>query len=71
MTQEQSKPQDQPAADITSDPALNKDAADEVIGKYEESDHDNTNELPPSTEREMGEVERALEDSTLGIEDAS
>lgn len=72
MTQEKSKPQDQPAADVTHDPTLNKDAADDVMAKYEERDRsDETKELQASTEKELGKVEQALEDVTMGIEDAS
>jgi hypothetical protein len=72
MTQEKSRPQDQEAAAVANDPTLNKEAVDEVVGQYEESaKSDETTELSPATQKELGDVERALEDSLLGIEDAS
>jgi hypothetical protein len=35
------------------------------------TDSEETEELDPSTEKELGEVEQALEDLTIGIEDRS
>ncbi|HEY9632312.1 MAG TPA: hypothetical protein V6D14_02835 [Coleofasciculaceae cyanobacterium] len=72
MTQDKSRPQAQEAAAISNDPALNKEAVNEVVDEYEKSaNSDNSTELAPSTQKELGDVERALEDSVLGIEDAS
>lgn len=72
MRQEKSKPQDQEAAAISSDPTLNKEAVNEVVDEYERSaNFDKPTELTPATQKELGEVERALEDSVLGIDDAS
>ncbi|MEC4985936.1 MAG: hypothetical protein SAJ37_01580 [Oscillatoria sp. PMC 1068.18] len=50
----------------TSDPTVEKDAVKEISDRYTESET-----LDPQTEKELGEVERATEDLTLGIEDAS
>ena len=55
------------AAAVSSDQTLNKETVDEVIEKY--SDTDEESQIDAETERELGEVEQALEDSTLGIED--
>lgn len=72
MTQEKSRPQNEEAAAVANDPTLNKEAVDEVVAQYEESaKSDETTELSPATQKELGDVERALEDSLLGIEDAS
>lgn len=72
MTQDKSRTQEQEAAAINNDPTLNKEAVNEVVDEYEQSANvDKPTELDPSTQKELGEVERALEDSVLGIEDAS
>lgn len=72
MTQDKSRAQDQEAAAVSSDPALNKEAIDEVVDEYERSaNSDHPTEVNPATQKELGNVERALEDSVLGIEDAS
>lgn len=71
MKQERSKSQDQEIA-VPNDPTLNKQAVNEVVDEYEKSANSNKSvELNPSTQKELGEVERALEDSALGIDDAS
>ncbi len=71
MMQEKSKPEDQEVAAISSDPTLNKEAVNEVVDEYERSaNSDKPTELTPATQKELGEVERALEDSVLGIDDA-
>jgi hypothetical protein len=70
MTNKTPRPEEQEAADVAaSDPTLNKGAVDEVVEDYEEAD--NADQLDPTTEKEMGKVERATEDITMGIEDAS
>ena len=72
MTQDKSRSQDQEAAAVSSDPALNKEAINEVVDEYEQSaNSDHPTEVNPATQKELGNVERALEDSVLGIEDAS
>ncbi|MEQ8995622.1 MAG: hypothetical protein RID53_03855 [Coleofasciculus sp. B1-GNL1-01] len=72
MTKEQSIRQNQDATRVTHDPTLNKDAVNEVMESYEaDTDSEATEELDPSTEQELGEVEQALEDLTIGIEDRS
>jgi hypothetical protein len=72
MIQDKSKLQDQQAAAVSTDPTLYKDAVNEVVDEYERSANvDKPTELNPATQKELGEVERALEDSVLGIEDAS
>lgn len=72
MTQDKSRSQDQEAAAVSSDPSLNKEAIDEVVDEYERSaNSDHPTEVNPATQKELGNVERALEDSVLGIEDAS
>ncbi|MEW6495346.1 MAG: hypothetical protein AB1589_22940 [Cyanobacteriota bacterium] len=72
MTQDNSRTQEQEAAAISNDPTLNKEALNEVVDEYEQSANvDKPTELDPSTQKELGEVERALEDAVLGIEDAS
>ena len=72
MTQDKPRSQDQEAAAISSDPTLNKEAVNEVVNEYEKSANlDKPTELAPSTQKELGDVERALEDSVMGIEDAS
>jgi len=69
MTQDKPRSQDQEAAAISSDPTLNKEAVNEVVDEYEKSANlDKPTELTPSTQKD---VERALEDSVMGIEDAS
>ncbi len=72
MTQDKARPQDQEAAAVGSDPTLNKEAVNEVVEEYEQSaNSEETRELDPPTQKELGDVERALEDTVLGIEDAS
>ena len=73
MTQDKSRPQDQEAAAVANgDPTLNKQAVNELVDEYEKSaNSDEIKELDPPTQKELGEVERALEDSVMGIEDAS
>ena len=72
MTQDKSRTQDQEASAISNDPNLTKEAVNEVVDEYEQSANvDKPTELAPSTQKELGEVERALEDGLLGIEDAS
>lgn len=71
MTQDKSKSQDQTDS-VVNDPALNKQAVDEAVSEYEQSaNSDERKELDPPTQKELGDVERALEDTVLGIEDAS
>ncbi|MBW4647333.1 MAG: hypothetical protein KME06_01330 [Kastovskya adunca ATA6-11-RM4] len=70
MTNKTPRPEEQEAADVAAnDPTLNKGAVDEVVEDYEEAD--NAGKIDPTTEKEMGKVERATEDITMGIEDAS
>ncbi len=72
MTQEKPRNQDQEAAAINNDPSLNKEAVNESVAQYEESaKSEETTELNSPIQKELGEVERALEDSVMGIEDAS
>ncbi len=72
MTQDKSRSQDEEATAVGSDPTLNKEAVDEVVREYEESARmDETSQLDLATQRELGNVERELEDSLLDIEDAS
>lgn len=69
MNAEASKPQDQEAA-IPYNPALNKQAVNEAVDEYEKSANSEESViLVPSTQKELGEVERTLEDSVLGIDD--
>ncbi len=70
--QDKSTPLGRETPAISSDPTLNKKAVNEVVDGYEKSaQSDQPTELDPATQQELGEVERALEDSVLGIEDAS
>jgi hypothetical protein len=72
MTQDKSPSPDQEAGDITNDPSLNKEAINELVDQYEKSANSGEpTELNAPKEKELGEVERALEDSVMGIEDAS
>jgi len=72
MTQDKSQPQDQEAAAINHDPSLNKEAINELVDQYEQSANSNeTQELISPTQKQLGDVERSLEDSVMGIEDAS
>ena len=72
MSQDKSKPQDQELSAVSSDPVLIKQAINEVVDEYERSaKSDESAELNPVTQKELGEVERALEDSVMGIDDAS
>lgn len=72
MKQDKSKPQAPEIVKPSSEPTLNQDAVNEVVNEYEISANiDQSTELNPATQKELGEVERALEDSVLGIEDAS
>jgi hypothetical protein len=67
MRQEKAKfPNQEPVA-VPNDPTLNKEAVNEVVDEYEKSANlDKPTELDPATQKELGEVERALEDSVLG-----
>lgn len=56
------------AAVVSPDQTLNKETVDEVAQKYSDTD-EKGQALDAETEHELGEVEQALEDSTLGIED--
>lgn len=58
MTEEQPKRQDQ-----EKDPTIGKEAVDETINRYE------GDKLDSETEREMGKVERALEDTFAAYDD--
>ncbi len=70
MNAEKLEPQDQEAA-IPYDPALNKQAINEAVDEYEKSaNSEEPIRLVPSTQKELSEVERTLEDSLLGIDDA-
>lgn len=71
MTQDKSKSPDQEASTVNSDPSLNKQAVDEVVNEYEQSTKSDEKELDLPTQKQLGRVERALEDTVLGIEDAS
>lgn len=72
MKQDKSKPQAPEIINPSSEPSLNQDAVNEVVDEYEISANlDQPTEVDPATQKELGEVERALEDSVLGIEDAS
>lgn len=71
MTQDKARKQDKEAAAINNDPSLNKEAINELVDEYEKSANDEETELKPQTEKELGNVERALEDSVMGIEDDS
>ncbi|NEQ23612.1 MAG: hypothetical protein F6K28_31605 [Microcoleus sp. SIO2G3] len=72
MTQDKARQQDHEAAAVASDPTLNKEAVNEVVDEYETSaNSDDDKELDLSTQKELGDVERSLEDSVLGIDDAS
>ncbi|MGF1482080.1 MAG: hypothetical protein ACFB4I_21805 [Cyanophyceae cyanobacterium] len=54
-------------AAVSPDPVSSGEAVDLEVQKY--ADEPSTQSLDPETEKELGEVEQALEDSTLGIED--
>lgn len=71
MTQDKARKQDQEAAAINNDPSLNKEAINELVDEYEKSTNSEETELNSPTQKELGEVERALEDSVMGIEDNS
>jgi hypothetical protein len=67
MKQEKAKSQNQDPAAVPNDPALTKEAVNEVVDEYEKSANlDQPTELDPATQKELGEVERVLEDSALG-----
>ncbi len=69
MKPEKTKPQDQEAAAVNSNPTLYHEAIIEVVDEYERSANaDKPTELAPATQKELGEVERELEDSVLGVE---
>ena len=70
MTQDKSRPQDQEAAALNHDPSLNKEAVNESVDLYEQSANSEEATLTP-IQKELGDVERSLEDSVMGIEDAS
>lgn len=72
MKQDKSKSQNSEIVNSSSEPTLTQDAINEVVDEYEISANlDQPTELTPATQKELGEVERALEDSVMGIEDAS
>lgn len=72
MKQDKSKPQNPEIVNSSSEPTLTQDAVNEVVDEYEISANlDQPTELDPVTQKEFGDVERALEDSVMGIEDAS
>ncbi|MBD2126241.1 hypothetical protein NDI39_26270 [Microcoleus sp. ZQ-A2] len=72
MKPDKSKPQDPEIFTSSSESTLYQDAVNEVVDEYEISaNSDQPTELNPATPKELGEVERALEDSVMGIEDAS
>ena len=75
MKQDKSKPQAPEIANPSSESTLNQDAVNEGVDEYEISANldklDKPTELASVTQKELGDVERALEDSVMGIEDAS
>lgn len=72
MKPDKSKPQDPEISNPSSESTLYQDAVNEVVDEYEISaNSDQSTELNPATQKELGDVERALEDSVMGIEDAS
>ncbi|AFZ19640.1 hypothetical protein [Allocoleopsis franciscana] len=72
MKQDKSKPQAPEIVNPSSESTLNQDAVNEVVDEYEISANlDQPTEVDPATQKELGEVERALENSVMGIEDAS
>jgi hypothetical protein len=72
MKQDKSKSQNPEIVSTPSESTLNQDAVNEVVDEYEISANlDQPTEVDPATQKELGEVERALEDSVMGIEDAS
>jgi hypothetical protein len=72
MKQDKSKSQNPEIVNPASEPTPNQDAVNEVVDEYEISANLNQpTEIDPATQKELGEVERALEDSVMGIEDAS
>jgi hypothetical protein len=72
MKQDKSKSQNPESINPASEPTLTQDAVNEVVDEYEISANlDQPTEVDPATQKELGEVERALEDSVMGIEDAS
>lgn len=72
MTQDKSRKPDQEAAAINNDPSLNKEAINELVDEYEKNaSSEESVKLNSPTQKELGEVERSLEDSVMGIEDAS
>jgi len=72
MKQDKSKPQHPESINPASEPTLTQDAVNEIVDEYEISANlEQPTEVNPATQKELGEVERALEDSVMGIEDAS
>ncbi len=72
MRQDTPKPQDQKLEVVSSDPVLYQEAINEVVDEYERSaNSDELTELDSITQKELGEVERGLEDLAMGIGDAS
>ncbi len=70
MNVDKSKPQDQAGA-IPYEQTLNKEAVNEAVDEYEKSANaEESIELVPSTQKELAEVERTLEDSVLGLDNA-
>ncbi|GAB4183822.1 MAG: hypothetical protein Fur006_20940 [Coleofasciculaceae cyanobacterium] len=71
MKQEKAKSQNQEPTAVPNDPTLSKEAVNEVVDEYEKSANvDRPTELDPATQKELGEVERVLEDSALGTDNA-
>lgn len=65
MTEEQVKRQDR-----ENDPTVGKEGVEETVKRYEEgSQSTETKPLDPQTERELGDVERAVEDTIAVYDD--
>lgn len=72
MKQDKSKTQNPEIITHSSESTINQEAVDEIVDEYEISANlDQPTEMNPATQKELGDVERALEDSIMGIEDAS
>lgn len=72
MKQDQSKTQNPEMITHVNESTINQEAVDEIVDEYEISANlDQQTELNPAIQKELGDVERALEDSVMGIEDAS
>jgi hypothetical protein len=72
MKQNKPKSQNPEIVSTPSESTLNENAVNEIVDEYEISANlDQPTEVDLATQKELGEVERALEDSVMGIEDAS